>query len=195
MLDYLFDNFREVSEGDVEKLENVFLATFDPLKPFGTHVKTIEEAMRTAAAVGCPHTPEQIVTKAHNQIHKSGTVNLGCRHWKDKPIADRTWANFKLHFAKEVKECRKEQGDTAKEHYAANATQQAVHEARTELQALTNNMMKEFKDAMEPQQPTVEQAHSNLQTQDSIVQTLMEQNRKLMEILANKENQEPIKKR
>ena len=197
MLDYLFNNFGEVSEGDAEKLENVFVAPFDPLEPFGNYAKTIEEAMRTAEAAGCPHTPQQIVTKAHNQIHKSGVVTLGCREWKRKPIAQRTWSNFKSHFAHEVKEHRKEQGDTAKDHYVDNSTQQAVLEARSELKELTNNMIKEFKDAMvmEHKQPVVEQYHNNFQTQDHMIQTLMEQNRKLMEMLANKENLDPSKKR
>ena len=149
ILDYLFENFGEVSEGDVEKLEQVFTAPFDPLEPFGNYVKTIEEAMRSAEAAGCPHAPKQVVTKACNQIHKEGALTLGCREWKRKPISERTWPNFKQHFAHEVKEHREEQGDTAKEHHAENSAQQTVLEARSELQDLTNTMIKEFKDAME----------------------------------------------
>ena len=35
ILDYLFEIFGKASEGDVEKLEQVFIAPFDPLEPFG----------------------------------------------------------------------------------------------------------------------------------------------------------------
>ena len=79
ILDYLFENFSNVSEGDVEKLEQVFIAPFDPLEPFENYVKTIEEAMRSAEAAGCPYTPSQVATKACNQIYKAGALTLGCR--------------------------------------------------------------------------------------------------------------------
>ena len=79
LLDYLFDNFGEVSERDVEKLEKVFLLPFDPYEPFGNYVKAIEDALRSAEAAGCPYTQEQLVVKAHNQIKKTGTLALGFR--------------------------------------------------------------------------------------------------------------------
>ena len=190
ILDYLFGNYGEVSEGDVEQLEKVFTAPFDPMEPFGNYVKSVEDAMRAAEAAGCPFTPEQVVTKAYNQIHKAGCLSLGCREWKRKPRNERTWANFKLHFSHEVKEHRKEQGDTAKDHYVANSMQQSIIDARSELQVLADNMIKEFKDAMN-QEPDVQHSHSTAQLQDPVIKTLMEQNQKLMDMLAQKENVNP----
>ena len=64
ILDYLFENFSNVSEGDVEKLEQVFIAPFNPLEPFRNYVKTIEETMRSAEAAGCLCISNQVVTKA-----------------------------------------------------------------------------------------------------------------------------------
>ena len=76
-------------------------------------------------------------------------MTLGYRECKRKSSSKRTWANFKKHFAYEVKEHHKEQGDTAKEHYVANSTQQIVLDARSKLQDLANTIIKEFKDTME----------------------------------------------
>ena len=90
ILDYLFINFRKVSEEDIEQLEKVFIAPFDLMEPFGNHVKSVENAMRSAEAVECPYMPEQVVTKAYNQIHKAGCLSLGCREWKKKPLNERT---------------------------------------------------------------------------------------------------------
>ena len=79
ILDYLFVYSGKVSEGDAEKLEQVFIAPFDSLELFSNYVKTIEEAMQLVEAVGCPYTLNQVVTKAYNQIHKAGALTLGCR--------------------------------------------------------------------------------------------------------------------
>ena len=86
----------------------MFIASFDLMESFGNYVKSVEDAMRSVEAAGYSYIPEQVVTKAYNQINKAGYLSLGCREWKKKSLNERTWANFKLHFAHEVKEHRKE---------------------------------------------------------------------------------------
>lgn len=86
----------------------MFAAPFDPMEPFCNYAKSLEDATRPTKAAGCPCTSEKVVKKAHNQIHIAGCIGLGCRQWKKKPMNERTWANFKIHFMQEVKEHRKE---------------------------------------------------------------------------------------
>ena len=105
------------------------MASFDPIEPFSNYIKSVEDAMRSAEVAGCPYMPEQVVTKAYNQIYKAECLSLGYREQKKKLLSERTWANFKLHFIHEVKEHQKEQEDTAKDHYITNSTQQAILEA------------------------------------------------------------------
>lgn len=72
MLDYLFENFGEASEGDVENLEQVFIAPFDPLEPFGNYVKTIEKAMRSAEAAGVRTLPIRLSPRLKTKSTKKG---------------------------------------------------------------------------------------------------------------------------
>ena len=82
---------------------------------------------------------------------------MGCREWKRKPRAERTRPNFKTHFSYEVKEYRKEQGDTAKYHYIANAANQTIVDVQAEFKALANSMIKEFKEAISSKQETIKE--------------------------------------
>ena len=89
---------------EYEEAEKVFTEPFDATAPFGTFTKKIEETMDIAEAAGCPYTPEQLVLKAFNCILKAQTLpEASTRKWKHTPQADKTWANFKNHFAPKVK--------------------------------------------------------------------------------------------
>lgn len=128
-------------------------------------------------------------------MNKSVTLALGCREWKLKLKSYRTWPNFKTHFSYEVKEHRKEQGDTAKDHYLANTSNQAIVHVQAKLQTLTSSMIKEFKEAMnydtreEPKEPAFkEHTNNNQQHRNPMISTFIEKNQKLMELLSQKEN-------
>ena len=52
--------------------------------------------------------------KAFNAISKAQYYPEETRDWRRKNTADKTWANFKLHFAQEAKDYRKANASTAK---------------------------------------------------------------------------------
>ena len=56
-------------------------------------------------------------------------------------------------------------------------------------------MIKEFKDAVNHEPPVSQHGCNNFKLQDPIIKTLMEQNQRLMEILAQKKNVNLNKKR
>ena len=60
-----------------------------------------------AVAVQNPYTPTQILSMALNNIRKSGLYTEDCREWDRKPANTKTWATFKIHFARAFKEVRK----------------------------------------------------------------------------------------
>ena len=62
ILDYLFVNFKEVSEGDIEKLKKVFLALFNLNKLFRNYVKVVEDAINQAEVARYPYTPQKIIS-------------------------------------------------------------------------------------------------------------------------------------
>ena len=69
------------------------------------------------------------------------------RDWRRKTTADNTWANFKLHFAQEAKDHRKDNAATAKftGYQSANATNQPLLEAQNDFKSVTDSFITEFK--------------------------------------------------
>jgi hypothetical protein len=56
----------------------------------------------------------------HNNF-KSGKFNSACRIWDEKIEADKTWNNFKIHFAAAYRQHRQMQGETVGAQGFANA--------------------------------------------------------------------------
>ena len=52
-----------------------------------------------AVAVQNPYSPAQIVSMAYANIEKCGLYQDDFREWSRKPRLDKTWSNFKDHFA------------------------------------------------------------------------------------------------
>ena len=147
IISYLYDRFGDVTPNELEDAEKVLNEAFNPNEPFGIFAYTIEDAVDVAEAAGCPFTTEQIINKALNSILKAQALpDIAIRDWRQKPSAEKTWANFKAHFSKEVREYQKDQGLTAKLAYnVANAANQALLQAQADFCTLTENLINEFK--------------------------------------------------
>ena len=101
--------------------------------------------MEVAEAAGCANTPNQITHKAFNLIEKSQAFPEGCREWKRKTNAEKTWNNLKNHFSIEVKEYRKRASHLAKDSYqAAHVANQALLDAQAEFRDYTSSFLSEF---------------------------------------------------
>ena len=55
---------------DLEEAEKAMNELFNPGKPFGLFISTIEDAIDIAKAAKCPFTQQQIINKALNNIIK-----------------------------------------------------------------------------------------------------------------------------
>jgi len=201
ILQYLYDRYGELDEVDIEALDEKLATPFDPTEPFGDFIKNVEDIMEVAEAAGCPYTTSQILSKCFNLINKSGALSLGCREWKRKLSTDKTWANFKTHFGKEVKDYKKDQGHTTGNTYnVANATNQELLEAQADLRTYGAKILDEVQNALRTtesaQVANATISYSDLQSQiNSLKQQLKEtqdQNRVLLQTIAtlagNKEN-------
>ena len=80
----------------------------------------IEDAQEVVA-IQNPYTAEQIISIAFTLVQQTGYYDQWCREWKRKATNDKTWNNFKLHFAREFKETRDVQQNTRTNRFAANA--------------------------------------------------------------------------
>ena len=78
-----------------------------------------------AVAVQNPYSPAQIVSMAYANIEKCGLYQDDCQEWSRKPRLDKTWSNFKAHFAPAFKETQRSSRTLKTKLYAAN-----VHDAQ-----------------------------------------------------------------
>ena len=69
---------------------------------------------------------------AYANIDKCGLYQDNCRDWSRKPQSDKTWVNFKTHFARSFKETRRSSRTSITEGYVAH-----VHAAQENSELFT----------------------------------------------------------
>ena len=81
------------------------------------------------------YTPAQMVSIAYANIEKFGPYQDDCRERSRKPRLEKTWSNFKDHFARDFKDTRRSSRTSKTKGYAANLhTTQANEEILTKMQ-------------------------------------------------------------
>ena len=82
-----------------------------------------------------PYYLAQIVSIAYANIEKCGLYQDNFRDWSRKMRSDKTWGNFKAHFARAFKETRRSSRTSRTEGYVAHVhAAQAIIELFTEMQ-------------------------------------------------------------
>ena len=78
---------------------------------------------------------KQILQTAFHSVNATGLYPEACKEWRHKPNQDKTWTNFKCHFAAEYHEIREQQRISGDAGYnSANI----VHETTDMATALDN---------------------------------------------------------
>jgi hypothetical protein len=62
-------------------------------------VQQIENSLDFAAAWNQAYTAQQIVSNVYSLIHNTGMFIDACRECRCRPKNEKTWSNFKAHFA------------------------------------------------------------------------------------------------
>eukprot|EP00957_Ditylum_brightwellii_P202347 15329759-Ditylum_brightwellii.AAC.2 len=83
----------------------------------------IESAVTIAGNVSQPYTVAQVLSIAYNLVLKMGVYKDACKEWRNKPDIEKTWLNFKMHFAAAYAN-NLEEHTTIRMGYGANAVQQ-----------------------------------------------------------------------
>ena len=159
--------------------------------------------MDLAEAAGAPYTDRQIATKAFNSILKADLFHDGVRDWRRKASADKTWANFKLHFTVEVKEYKKNNKTTSKTagYHVANTANQTLIDAQNEFKDFTSQIIEEYKISNQENEPpcmTQQAAYTSSYSNEvkemkEQLKLLLEQNKLLVQKLTVSET-EPSRK-
>jgi hypothetical protein len=112
MLDHLFLSYGSITAVDIDQnFENMHKAWY-PQQPVETLFKQIQDCVDFAEACGVTIGAAQKLSSYYSKIYKSGKFNSACRRWDAKVETDKTWNNFKIHFAAAYRQHRQMQGET-----------------------------------------------------------------------------------
>jgi hypothetical protein len=110
MLDHLFLSYGSITAVDIEqKFENMRKA-WDPQQPVETLFKQIQDCVDFAEAGGVSIGAPQKLSSTYSKISKSGKFSSACNRWHEKLEVERTWNNFRIHFAADYCQHRNMQG-------------------------------------------------------------------------------------
>ena len=73
---------------------------FDPLLHIDNLVKQIKTTIHITGSSSNPYTVAKYLSTAYNLIHQIGVYKDMWKEWRNKNETDKTWPNFKWHFAK-----------------------------------------------------------------------------------------------
>ena len=81
--------------------------------------------MQFATDSGTAYTPEQILQTAYYEIISSNLYTDACKEWRRKPLAEKTWTNFKNFFASEYHDLKEQEKTTTmgQEYHSENLVQ------------------------------------------------------------------------
>jgi hypothetical protein len=129
----LFTEYGKVEPAIVrEKEQEIIAAKYNPELPMGPLFKTTDKLMTLADAANIPYTPEQRMQIVKDIFKETRCFGRAIEKWNLKPLADKTWTNFKTHF----KDARK----TMKAAGTLNSSTSAFHSAHLMRQIVVDGM-------------------------------------------------------
>lgn len=159
LMTHLFDNYGKLTPQHLHDNDTKFKEKWDGTDITGFFA-TIDDCIELATIGNQPYTDSQILNTVYYTIFNTGLFNKHCRTWKDKPVAEQTYDNFKTFFTERAQELIEDQrsetqyGMALQEQFCqqineqmANYVQQKDDTTTTLLQDLTTqiaNLQKEL---------------------------------------------------
>jgi hypothetical protein len=96
---------------------------WDPQQPVDSLFKQIQACADLSEAGGVIIGHPQEINVSYAKIFVTVNFTSACRRWNEKDTADKTWANFKVHFAVAHRQHKQMQGESVANsgYHAANA--------------------------------------------------------------------------
>jgi hypothetical protein len=123
MLDHLFETNGNITAVDLEiNFENTRRA-WDPEQPGETLFKQIQDFSDYSKAGGVLAGHPQQINVGYAKIFATGHFMSACHRWSEKPTDEKTWTQFKSHFAAAHRQYKQMQGESAATagYHSANA--------------------------------------------------------------------------
>jgi hypothetical protein len=121
MLDHLSISYGIITTADIDQNFETMCKAWDPQQPVETLFKQIQDCVDFVEAGGVAIGAAQKLSSAYSKIFKSGKFNSACRRWDEKVEAEKTWNNFKTHFAAAYRRHIHIQGETVGARRFSNA--------------------------------------------------------------------------
>jgi hypothetical protein len=142
MLDHLFLTYGNITAVDLEKKFELMRRAWDPLQPVESLFKQIQYCADYYEAVGVIIGHPQQINMGYANIFATGHFMSACRRWNEKPNIEKTWSQFKAHFAAAHRQNKQMQGESAATsgYHAANADVGQIEDQMAEatIDALVN---------------------------------------------------------
>jgi hypothetical protein len=124
MLDHLFETYGNITAVDLDINFEHMLRAWDPHQPVETLFKQIQYCAHYSEAGAVIIGRPQQINVGFANIFATGHFMSACRRWNEKPAAEKTWAQFKWHFAATHREHKQIQGesDATAGYHSANET-------------------------------------------------------------------------
>jgi hypothetical protein len=87
--------------------------SWDPQQPVESLFKQIQDCAYYSEAGGILIGHPQQINVGYAKIFATGHFMSACRQWNEKPLAEKNWAQFKLHFAAAHRQHKQMQGESA----------------------------------------------------------------------------------
>jgi hypothetical protein len=145
MLDHLFETYGNINTVDLEINFEHMRRAWDPQQPVESLFKQIQDCADYSEAGGVLIGHPQQINVGYAKIFVTGHFMSACCRWKEKHAIEKTWTQFKSHFAAAHRQHKQMQGESAATagYHSANAAvgQTEDQMAESAIGALSNLAM------------------------------------------------------
>jgi hypothetical protein len=142
MLDHLFETYGNITAVDLEINFEHMRRAWGPQQPVETLFKQIQDFADYSEQGGVLIGHQHQINVGYTKIFATGQFMSACRRWNEKPTAEKTWTQFKSHFAATHRQHKQMQGESAATaiYHSANAavTQNEYQITEATIGSLTN---------------------------------------------------------
>jgi hypothetical protein len=123
MLDHLFETYGNITAVDLEINFEHMRREWDPQQPVESLFKQIQDCADYSAAGGVLIGHPQQINVGYANIFATGHFMSACCRWNKKHAIEKTWTQFKSHFAAAHRQHKQMQGESAATagYHSANA--------------------------------------------------------------------------
>jgi hypothetical protein len=142
MLDHLLDTYGNITAVDLEINFEHMRRAWDPQQQVESLFKHIQDCADYSEAGGVLIGHPQQINVGYEKIFATGHYMSACRRWNEKHTIEKTWTQFKSHFAAAHRQHKQMQGESAATagYHSANAavTHNEYQMAEATIGALEN---------------------------------------------------------